>query len=331
MGAEWVDMALRPRHRLSALALGTACALALGAPVRAQASYSVERDTALEALACHLLAGDRDVVIAGTEDLAPLAAGRAEPVLLVHGTGVNRELNFGWNYWDGLAAEGFAVCWIDLPGAALVDIQVSAEYVAHALQAMHEETGEPVDVLGHSQGGLVPRWAIKYFAAGRFDVDDYVGLATPNHGTLTADSFLFGCFESCWQMKTRSDFIAALNAGDETAGDTDYTSIYSATDELVQPVGTQELEGATNVLLQDVCAGRAVDHVNIVADHVTYELVLSALSSPGGADPEALSPGACARGAMPGTGSPDPRYFPPDWGDGSFTGSEPPLQPYATS
>jgi triacylglycerol esterase/lipase EstA (alpha/beta hydrolase family) len=45
----------------------------------------------------------------------------------------------------------------------LNDIQVSSEYVARAVQLMHRKTGEKVDVLGHSQGGLQPRWAIRFF------------------------------------------------------------------------------------------------------------------------------------------------------------------------
>ncbi|MFP5299564.1 MAG: lipase family alpha/beta hydrolase, partial [Actinomycetota bacterium] len=237
--------------------------------------------------------------------------------------------NFGWNLWRGLLSERSAVCTIDLPNAALTDIQIGAEWVALASQIIYEGTGEDVDIIGHSQGGLVPRWAIKYFSPGRFEVDDYIGLASPNHGTLVADSFVFGCFESCWQMKTTSMFLEALNSGDETPFATDYTSIYSASDELVQPIGTQDLDGGTNILLQDICPGRPVDHVGIAADNLTWRLILDALKNEGAADPSSLPDDICTTGQMPGTTYPDPAHFPPNWGDGHFTDREPELKPYA--
>jgi triacylglycerol lipase len=65
-----------------------------------------------------------------------------------------REQNWGWNYWDALPELGFEVCWVQLPDLALGDIQTSSEYVARAMEVMHARTGESIDVLGHSPGGL---------------------------------------------------------------------------------------------------------------------------------------------------------------------------------
>jgi triacylglycerol lipase len=302
----------------------------LSAKPRPENPYSVPIEKMDEALACSV--NDTMVRAPGdghTDDKA-LRAGRSEPVLLVHGTGVNRRLNFEWNYWPALRRAGFAVCWVELPNAALSDIQIAAEYVARAAEVIHDRTGEDVDILGHSQGGLVPRWAIKWFPSGAH-VDDYIGLASPNHGTVVADSFVLGCMEACWQMKTTSNFIAALNAGDETPGETDYTSIYTTSDELVQPVGTQELEGGTNILIQAICPGRPVDHVGIVADELTYRLALDAFTNEGPADTARLPEDICAKGQMEDTTTPPPDAFPPAWGDGSFSSEEPPLMPYARS
>lgn len=251
-----------------------------------------------------------------------------QPVLLVHGTGVNARLNFAWNYIPGLKAQGFQVCWVDLPYAALGDIQVSAEYVARAVEVMAKATGAKVDVVGHSQGGLVPRWAVRYFPSGAA-VDDLVMLAAPNHGTLTADAATSSRRQpaAVWQMRVVARFISALNRGDETPGPLSYTSISSAADELVQPLGTQELDGATNILLQEVCPGRPVDHVNIVADGVTWLLVLDALSEPGTADPARLPATACANAQMPYTTLPPLEL--PDWSQDTLTDKEPPIKPYA--
>lgn len=258
-------------------------------------------------------------------DLRP---GARAPVLLVHGTGVNARLNFAWNYMPGLQAEGFQVCWVDLPHAALGDVQVAAEYVARAVEVMARATGSKVDVVGHSQGGLVPRWAVRYFPSG-VHVDDLVMLAAPSHGTITADAATAARRQpaAVWQMRVVAELIAVLNDGDETPGPVSYTSIYSAADELVQPLGTQELEGGTNILLQEVCPGRPVEHINIVADDVTWLLVLDALTELGTADPGRLPALACAGAQMPYTTLPPLEL--PGWSQDTFTDAEPPIKPYA--
>ncbi len=255
--------------------------------------------------------------------------GRAEPVLLVHGTGVTREQNWKWNYWGALHRAGFVVCWVQLPDAALNDAQISAEYVARAVQVMNRRTGELIDIVGHSQGGLVPRWSIKYFPSGIY-VDDFVALASPNHGTITADNSTRDrrCFESCWQMRTVAKFIAALNNGDETPGPISYTSIYTLNDELVKPVETSKLEGGTNILLQDVCPVRPTEHLLIAADAVAWELTIDALTNPGGADPSRISPTACLSLFLPGANLDFPREG-PDYSGARSVDREPPLKPYA--
>lgn len=253
--------------------------------------------------------------------------GKGDPVLLVHGTTVTREQNWGWNYWDALTDRGYDVCWVQLPDLAFGDIQTASEYVARAVEVMHERTGESIDLIGHSQGGLEARWAIKWFPAGAF-VDDSIALATPHHGfAFEPDTDDGRAFEAGWQMRTGSNFLAALNRGDETAGPIDYTNIYSKTDELIQPVDTQALEGGTNVLLQDLCPGRRVDHGGIAGDDVTYRLVLDALANPGTAKPNRAGI-RCARGTFPGVGK--PQFGPPPKGiDPHLTKQEPPLRPYA--
>src|SRR4051794_25356565 len=104
--------------RVTAL-LMTVCAVmgAFAAPASAarpwwgHASYSVPLDQLDAALDCH----------GGIDALT--GAGTSEPVLLVHGTGVTRENNWQGNYWQALPAAGFDTCWVQLPKAALGDIQ----------------------------------------------------------------------------------------------------------------------------------------------------------------------------------------------------------------
>jgi triacylglycerol lipase len=227
--------------------------------------------------------------------------GRAEPVLLVHGTGVTPQQNWGWSYRPALRTAGFEVCWVTLPDAAFGDIQIPAEYVARAIEVMNERTGERIDVVGHSQGGLSLRWAIKWFPAGAV-VDDYVAFASPNHGTRTAISAVRAdkCFPACWQMRPGSAFLRALNQDDETPGNISYTSIYTTNDEAVRPARSSSLAGARNVVIQDVCPGRPVEHFLLAGDAVTWELTLDALTNRGPADVARITPIACFKLALPG-------------------------------
>src|SRR5438270_1450620 len=148
-----------------------------------------------------------------------LAHPQHEPVLLVHGTGATPEENWSWNYAKVLPTMGYDVCTVRLPNRALDDIQVSSEYVVSAIRTMARTSGRMVDVLGHSQGGLEPRWALKWWPDTQRLVDDDVMLASPNHGVFAADIWPPGvCTEACYQMRRTAQFIAALNAGDETPG-----------------------------------------------------------------------------------------------------------------
>jgi hypothetical protein len=232
-----------------------------------------------------------------------------EPVLLVHGTTLTAESNWSWNYGKTLPGAGYDVCLVDLPDRARADMQVSTEYVVHAVRSIAERSGKKVDVVGFSQGPLEPRWAIKWWPDMPNLIDDLVAQAGVAHGFSETEVI---CSQSCiapfWQMKPESKFLASLNAGDETPGDVSYTSVFSRTDQFVWLAGaggnpwddSASLEGASNIAVQDLCPGRSVDHVQVVYDAVFYAVTMDALSHPGPADPGRVVASVCAQGAMPG-------------------------------
>ena len=225
-----------------------------------------------------------------------------EPVLLVHGTGTRGHEQFDWNWLQVLPRMGFDVCVVTYPDRGLGDQQVSAEYVAHAVMTMHAATGRQVDLMGHSQGASMPRWAVRFWPSVRDAIDDYVGIAGPYHGTDVAGpqegSDGVPQPEAAFQFRPGSRFVTILNEGDETPGDIDWTSLASTFDELVRPTTTAFLDrGAdnprvANVLLQDLCPGRVVDHLSIgTTDRLAFDLTVDAFTHDGPADPARLDLG----------------------------------------
>jgi hypothetical protein len=228
-------------------------------------------------------------------------------VLLVHGTGSTPEESWSWNWVEVLPAAGFDVCTVELPGYALVDIQLSSEYVVYAVRRMHVLTGQPISIIGHSQGTLQPRWALRWWDDVREIVDDYISMAGPHHGIAFAETCvtLQGCAEAMWQMRSDSRFLDALNAGDETPGAVSYTSLYTDDDESITPVTTAELDGAVNVRIQALCPNREVGHGGFLHDAVVFALVIDALTHPGPADPARVTPATCGESHMPGISDAD--------------------------
>jgi triacylglycerol esterase/lipase EstA (alpha/beta hydrolase family) len=226
-------------------------------------------------------------------------------------------------------------------------MQTSAEYVVDAVRHMRDQYHSKVDVLGWSLGPLVARWAIKYWPDVRDSVDDMVGLEAAYHGT--ADASLRCAVGSCppavWQLSLGSNFVKALNAGDETPGNVSYTSVYSLTDELVTPQLPQSVSaqggGASNVPIQSICPLRVVDHVQALADAVAYAVVVDAFTHPGPADPARISRSVCGQLFLPGvTVNSFASHFVSNYANfmlgvvGVFhppVSSEPPLRCYARS
>lgn len=236
------------------------------------------------------------------------------PVLLVHGTGSTAQESWAHTFAKTLPLDGHDACTIDLPARALGDIQVAAEYVVVAIRDEAARSGRRIDIVGHSQGGVEPRWALKWFPSTQALVDDDVSISSTHHGSLDATGIctIGSCAPSVWQQRPGSKFLNALNAGDETPGAVTYTSIYSLTDEIVPelpPPATSMLAGARNIELQDVCPARPADHFSILWDAVAQGLVMDALDHPGPADPTRLAPAACLGLIAPGLDPSDVAYM----------------------
>jgi pimeloyl-ACP methyl ester carboxylesterase len=281
-----------------------------------------------------------------------LATGPA-PVLLVPGTGSNPEHNFSWNWEPALTNLGISWCAVALPDNGMDDIQVAGEYVVNAIRTMYQQAGRRISIIGHSQGGMIPRWPLRFWPDTRSMVDDQIGFAPSNHGTTGAETLCsISCAAADWQQADNSEFIKALNSYKETFAGISYTEIYSHFDEIVTPnsddTGSSSLhtgDGAiTNVAIQDLCPADPSEHLAIgTQDKVAYDLAIDALQHAGPADPAraaASDAGICTPLAlMPGI---NPVTYPTDLAAAALdlatntasapaVRSEPPLACYVTA
>jgi len=231
--------------------------------------------------------------LAATLTLAMLAVGGTsagaapgrDPVIVVNGL-----FGVGFAYEPLVArlrADGYQVWDFELPTLGTQDIHLSAQALDAFADGVRAQTGAAkVDLVGHSEGGLVSRTYVKYYG-GAAEVDSLVTLGTPNYGTVAANIvrlFTLGTcagITACEQMTIGSSFLADLNAGDDSIGDVVYTNIATVFDELVQPFTNSFLDAAdgkiTNKSLQSQCWLRVVGHLGLILDGAVYSGVEDAL------------------------------------------------------
>ncbi|MGH2690278.1 MAG: esterase/lipase family protein [Actinomycetota bacterium] len=225
-----------------------------------------------------------------------VASATRDPVILLHGTTSTGRESWRSGYVPALREAGYPACIVDFPDRSMGDIQVSAEYAVAAVRTVSAQSGRNVALVGHSQGALEALWAVRFWPDVRERVTNVVAIGTPFNGTVLADlacAMPGGCQPSVWQMTPGSAFLRALHAAPLPEGPA-YTSIATIADEITAPQpAASRLEGARNILIQDVCAGRPIDHLSLLYDSVTFAMVADALANPGPADPARLPPAAC--------------------------------------
>lgn len=226
------------------------------------------------------------------------------PLLFIPGTTVTGDENFAWNFIHAMKAQGRPSCWVDYPDRGWKDLQVSAEYVVHAIRATAAKAGRKISLVGHSQGGLQAVWAMRFWPDLKDKVDDVITLGSPVHGSVVATAYcavslLTGCPEAFRQFTWNSRWSQAVLRDPLPAGPS-FTQIYTKTDEFAAPGrAASELPGATQVGVQDICPLRPVGHLQLAVDNVSYHLALDALDHEGPSVAARISTSTCAGLFMP--------------------------------
>ncbi|UXY18942.1 lipase family protein [Streptomyces cynarae] len=226
------------------------------------------------------------------------SAAHPRPVVLVHGTFANSVDNW-LAFAPYLEDRGYCVFSLDygqLSGVPLFHglgpIDQSAQQLSVFVDDVRAATGAAkVDIVGHSQGGMMPRYYLK-FLGGAAKVNTLVGIAPDNHGTtldgLTnllpyfpgAQDLLSATTPGLADQVAGSAFLTKLNAGGDTVAGVHYTVIATKYDEVVTPYRSQFLTGSDvhNVLLQDLCGVDLSEHVMIgLSDRIAFHEAANAL------------------------------------------------------
>ncbi|KZL65009.1 lipase b precursor [Colletotrichum incanum] len=241
------------------------------------------------------------------------ASSNKQPVILVPGTAAMAGSTYRANLGPLLAKSDFAdPLWVNIPDASLSDAQENSEYVAYAINYVQSATGKKPAVVAWSQGNLNVQWALKYWPSTRDAVTDLVAMSPDFHGTKEAfvacktAAAIIGCTPSVYQQIYDSQFVHTLRA---KGGDSAYvptTSIFSATDEIVQP---QSGPGASailkdehgvevsNIEVQKACpktpAGGEVTHEGMLYNSLAFALLKDALENEGPGKMERIDKNVC--------------------------------------
>ncbi|HWE54573.1 MAG TPA: hypothetical protein VG435_03630 [Acidimicrobiales bacterium] len=231
------------------------------------------------------------------------SAAHPEPVVLVPGTAGDDADNWG-TYAALLYDNGYCVYALTYgvpPALASTPLQFGglntiessagqlSTFVARVIRA---SGAHKVDLVGHSQGTLMPDYYVKFLGGSRY-VDKYISLAPLWHGEGQAQSdaemwqfaSLLGVGNSselpicqaCTEMVGGSAFLDKLTAGGLAVAGVHYTNIVTEHDELVMPYTSGIESGMTNIVLQDGCPTDLSDHLEIASDQRASVLVLDAL------------------------------------------------------
>jgi triacylglycerol lipase len=235
------------------------------------------------------------------------SAAHPRPVVLVHGLLANQTDN--WQTISPLLANrGYCVFSltygtkpeVSFPGyqpGGLTTMEESAQELSAFVDRVRAATGAGhVDVVGHSEGSLMPDYYVKFLGGNRV-VSHYVGITTLWHGTNSAglasvdqlgrafgisgglEQTVAAYCASCPEFLAGSPFISKLREGGIAAPGVTYTSIVTRNDELVVPYtsGIEPAPNMTNLVVQKQCPLDQAEHVSMAADPVVAQDVLNAL------------------------------------------------------
>ncbi len=242
--------------------------------------------------------------VAGANDYnCKPSAAHPRPIVLVHGTAENMGFNwaalspmlknagycvFALNYGDNFFLSlGHRIEGLNSVTSSAKELST---FVNNVLTKTHTTK---VDIVGHSQGGLMPNYYIKRLG-GAAKVNNFIGLAPSNHGTTlsgltgigtslgllgVANVFLGAATPSLVDQEVGSAFQKALFVDGDTVPGPKYTVIETNKDAVVTPYTNAFLTGPNvkNILIQSQCPADGTGHIGLVFDSPALQNVMNIL------------------------------------------------------
>jgi pimeloyl-ACP methyl ester carboxylesterase len=168
------------------------------------------------------------------------------------------------------------------------DLRHLAYVLAWYVYNTYSRNGDEVDLVGHSMGGLMIRWAMQRVAAHDaafppyLKVANVVTISTPYGGAIATVKNLAACKNSpeCDQFAAGSSFLTALAAGPAPTG-TDWTAVGGGTCDLMTAASATDVQPAHTVRWTQPC----YDHSKILFDDSQALDATVTFSNPGDQSP----------------------------------------------
>ncbi|MFB4297567.1 esterase/lipase family protein [Actinomadura sp. NTSP31] len=290
------------RRRLAATALAVCSAMIATGPAPASAAARTTYPVGDLATSVSNFLFSPDAAPGANDWSCRPSAGHPRPVVIVHGTTSNLG-SAGAMIAPTLANAGYCVYGFNYGGTSLTlghvyglgEVAESARTMSAFVDRVLAATGAAeVDVVGASQGGMMPNYYIKRLG-GAAKVRTMIGLAPTNHGTtmrglvdigrslhvlgLVNDLYRFAGAPTYPEQEEGSDFQKALFADGDTVPGVRYLTIATSHDTTVTPLTNSFLHGgdSSNILLQDLCPDDPVSHSGITLDGPVMQLILNAV------------------------------------------------------
>jgi triacylglycerol esterase/lipase EstA (alpha/beta hydrolase family) len=211
------------------------------------------------------------------ENIEPGPTPLAKPRTVVLVTGVT--IRAAW--FDGIAKrlqrDGFRTVMYEPPQLLTGDLfQASKEFGAFVDRVQAESGDAKVDILAECTGGLIARHYIQALG-GDQHVSRLVTFVSPQNGIAAVPLVArIAGWPALYDLSPGSKFLRTVN-GAPLPANVPMTSIYTCTDEYIQPYKTSMIKGATNI---NICGRGFVGHFQTMYDPEIYLMMHAALVKP---------------------------------------------------
>jgi len=180
-----------------------------------------------------------------------------------------------------LERDGFRTVVWEPPALLSGDLFENSQRLADVVDDIRAQTGEQkIDILAECTGGLLARHYIQSLGGDQY-VSRMVTFISPQHGLPKAElAYDTVGWDALDDLTPGSDFLEAVNNASLPAH-VPVTSIYTCTDEYIQPYKTSIIPGAKNI---ELCDG-FIGHFQFFYDPEIYKLMHAELTAPVPADP----------------------------------------------